>query len=342
MHDASTRRSERRIVSMRPLKSWRSRCSDVANRSRMCASGSSSSCRRTRSIVNLAFRSIAAAGAGLDEADLAVELAGQQLVGRDLVDLGEAQQPRHRDRALAPLVRAEHRRLELEARARLDVVQRQTFLAADRPQTFADPRSCVRHLRCPLARTRRLPRRSGCHRPSITAQSAARWIDNSTLRESHASHRFQHEPHRCGHPSHWSLSDAAASPRATEDGDRGDGRGRGPQHVRAERAAGAPTRRRSSSAGARPPSGPTSTVQPAARRRVGRRAPRRTPSRSATTRAGRGPRGRESRRPASTTGSRARRLCIAASRATTRRRATAALGLRRRPSARRRARCAPA
>ena len=56
------------------------------------------------------------------EVDLDVGVARQQLVGRDLVDLGEAQQPRHRDRPLAPLVRAEHRRLELEARPCLDVV----------------------------------------------------------------------------------------------------------------------------------------------------------------------------------------------------------------------------
>src|SRR5439155_4781192 len=61
--------------------------------------------------------------ARLDEADLALELTRQQLVGRYLVDLGEAKQPRHRDRTLAALVGAEHGRLELEARARLDVVQ---------------------------------------------------------------------------------------------------------------------------------------------------------------------------------------------------------------------------
>ena len=65
-------------------------------------------------------------------------VARQQLVRRDLVDLGEAQQAGHGDRPLAPLVRAEHRRLELEVRARLDVVQREPLLAADRPQPFAD------------------------------------------------------------------------------------------------------------------------------------------------------------------------------------------------------------
>ena len=98
--------------------------------------------------------------AGVDEADLAVELARQQLVGRDLVDLGEAQQPRDRDRALAALVRAEHRRLELETRTRLDVVQRQTLLPADRSKTLADSCPCVHHSEAPLARN--------CHR-------AAKW-----------------------------------------------------------------------------------------------------------------------------------------------------------------------
>ena len=50
MQAASTRRSERRIVSMRPLKSWRSSWIDDAKRESICASGSSTSCRRTRSI----------------------------------------------------------------------------------------------------------------------------------------------------------------------------------------------------------------------------------------------------------------------------------------------------
>jgi len=61
--------------------------------------------------------------ARLDQADLAVELTRQQLIGRDLVDLGQAQEARHRDGALAPLVGAEDRRFELETRAGLDVVE---------------------------------------------------------------------------------------------------------------------------------------------------------------------------------------------------------------------------
>ena len=92
-----------------------------------------------------------AAGA-LDEADLAVEVAGQELIGRNLVDLGQAQEAGNGDRPLAPLVRAEHRRLEFQARARFDVVERQTFLPADRPEALTDACSRRRHLLSPLAR----------------------------------------------------------------------------------------------------------------------------------------------------------------------------------------------
>ena len=104
----------------------------------ICASGSSTSCRRTRSIVKPCRPGRSTLAGAVDEADLALELAGQQLVGRHLVDLGQAQQPGHRDRPLAPLVGTEHRRLELEARARLDVVERQTLLTPDRPEALAD------------------------------------------------------------------------------------------------------------------------------------------------------------------------------------------------------------
>ena len=149
---ASTRRSERRIVSMRPLKSWRSSWIDDREPvESICASGSSSSCRRTRSIVKPLAWSIDAGGA-VDEADLALELPGQQLVGRHLVDLGQAQQPRHRDRPLAPLVGAEDRRLELEGRACFDVVKRQALLTPNRSESLADACSRRRHLLSPLAR----------------------------------------------------------------------------------------------------------------------------------------------------------------------------------------------
>ena len=75
----------------------------------------------------------------LGEVDLEVVGArGQQLVGRHPVELGQPEEARHRDRALTPLVGAEHRRLELLVGARLHVVERQALLAADRAQAFAD------------------------------------------------------------------------------------------------------------------------------------------------------------------------------------------------------------
>ena len=52
-----------------------------------------------------------------------VEAARQQLVGRNPVQLGEAQQTRDRDRTLAALVGTQHRRLELLAGPGLDVVE---------------------------------------------------------------------------------------------------------------------------------------------------------------------------------------------------------------------------
>ena len=79
------------------------------------------------------------------EVDLEVVAApGQQLVGGHAVELGEAEQARHRDRPLAPLVGAEHRGLELLVRARLHVVERQSLLAADRPEALADVTSVDR------------------------------------------------------------------------------------------------------------------------------------------------------------------------------------------------------
>ena len=62
---------------------------------------------------------------------------GRSWSGGHLVDLGEPEQPRHGDRALAPLVRAEDRCLELQVGARFDVVERKPLLATDRPQPFA-------------------------------------------------------------------------------------------------------------------------------------------------------------------------------------------------------------
>ena len=116
MQAASTRRSERRIVSMRPLKSWRSSWIDDAKRESICASGSSTSCRRTRSMAK-PFVQVDRALPWRPSTRLISpsKLAGQELVGRDFVDLGQAQQPRNRDRPLAALVRTQYRGLELEA-----------------------------------------------------------------------------------------------------------------------------------------------------------------------------------------------------------------------------------
>ena len=56
----------------------------------------------------------------------------EQLVGRDPVELREPEQPRHADRALAPLVGPEHRRLEFLVGACLHIVERQALLSANR------------------------------------------------------------------------------------------------------------------------------------------------------------------------------------------------------------------
>ena len=88
----------------------------------------------------------------VDEADLAVELTGQQLVGRHFVDLGEPQQAGHGDGPLAPLVGTEDRRLELEGRACFDVVKRQALLTPNRSESLADACSRRRHLLSPLTR----------------------------------------------------------------------------------------------------------------------------------------------------------------------------------------------
>ena len=64
--------------------------------------------------------------------------AGQELVGRHPVELGEPQEARHRDRPLAPLVGTEDRGLEFLVGAGLDVVQRQALLPPDRAQALSD------------------------------------------------------------------------------------------------------------------------------------------------------------------------------------------------------------
>ena len=76
---------------------------------------------------------------GLGEVDVDVVVAPrEELVGGHAIELREPEEPGHRDGTLTPLVRAEHRRFELLVRPRLDVVQRQALLAADRAQPFPD------------------------------------------------------------------------------------------------------------------------------------------------------------------------------------------------------------
>ena len=67
-----------------------------------------------------------------------VLVEGEQLIDRDPVETGQALQPGHRDGPLAPLVGAQHRRLELLVRLGLDLLERQALLAADTAQALAD------------------------------------------------------------------------------------------------------------------------------------------------------------------------------------------------------------
>src|SRR5260370_15266786 len=73
----------------------------------------------------------------LGEIDLGARVPGEQVIPEDLVDLGEAKQPLHRDRPFASLVGAQNRRLEFGRREGLDVAERQTFLLPDRAQPLA-------------------------------------------------------------------------------------------------------------------------------------------------------------------------------------------------------------
>ena len=65
-----------------------------------------------------------------------VGTAGQELVDRHPVELRQPVEPGQRQGALAAFVGAQHRRLELLRGLRLDVMQRQPLLLADRPQPF--------------------------------------------------------------------------------------------------------------------------------------------------------------------------------------------------------------
>ena len=131
---ARTRRSSLRMVSICPLKSWRCSWMVAAYRAITAASSSSISCRRTRSMVKPSpitptgsVRSISRSCA-----------PGQELVGRHAIQLGEPEQPGHRDRPLPPLVGAEDRRLELLIGPGLHIVEGQALLPSNCPKAFAD------------------------------------------------------------------------------------------------------------------------------------------------------------------------------------------------------------
>src|SRR5512132_3050774 len=95
--------------------------------------------------------------------DADVRGPGQQLIPRDLVDLGQPEEARDGDRPLAPLVRPEHGSLELHARTRLDVMERQALLAPDRAQPLPD--DCPTHDHtAPLSLSRSAPQRASLAR----------------------------------------------------------------------------------------------------------------------------------------------------------------------------------
>src|SRR5439155_16894157 len=189
---------------------------------------------------------------------------------RHLVDLGQAQEARDGDRPLAAPVRAEHRRLELERRARFDVVEGQTLLAPNCPEALTHACSGRRHLISSLAPLRSPPvmrsawsRCTPRSRELITVhfRGHQRTVGNdrtSTLRESHASPRSQHQPRERGfvHISHSRHTRPALSIKIATAaiGAVSALRTYGPS----PKCGISPTRARS--LGAKPPSGPTSTV----------------------------------------------------------------------------------
>src|SRR5262249_49851806 len=124
------------------------------------------------------------------------------------VDLREAEQPGHRDGPLATFVRTEHGGLELEGRASFDVVEGQPFLTPNCPEALTDACSGRRHLISPLARLLppEMPSASllqyamAAHRSAVSLLGRGRTVGDdrtSTLRESHASPRSQHQPRGC-------------------------------------------------------------------------------------------------------------------------------------------------
>ena len=144
------------------------------------------------------------------------DVARQQLVGRDVVELGQPHEARHRECPLAPLVGAEDRGLELLAGPRLDLVQRQALLAADRPKAVPD-------LRADRWSLSALP--AGAAAPAPVPAPLPRRIRGGWP--------FRHAA--------WSVAAGALGRRARRHGHR---RGLGPQHVGADGEASHPGRRR--------------------------------------------------------------------------------------------------
>ena len=68
--------------------------------------------------------------------------AGQELVDGDSIELGQALQAGDGDRPFSALVRAEHGGLELVLRLGLHVLQRETLLTPDTPESFSHT-ACV-------------------------------------------------------------------------------------------------------------------------------------------------------------------------------------------------------
>ena len=146
-----TRRSSERIVSTWPLKSWRWTWT-VARKRR--SSSRSGPCTSERPEVDddlerLAFGigtlAVAADLARARRRDLA-RLRRQELVDRHVVELRQPLQARHRDRALTPLVGAEHRGLELQPRGLLDRLEREPLLASHSAQASTDRDGVLRVL----------------------------------------------------------------------------------------------------------------------------------------------------------------------------------------------------
>ena len=164
--------------------------------------------------------------------------------------------------------------------------------------------------------------------PICTAVAALRIADPtfeftrrspSTATQASAQQVADTECTKSDHPvSRWVVGGAARAwtPAPASAAAHGQRRGLGPQHVGARRRGGAGRRGSASSSAAKPPSGPTPGSSRPGRGRASSAG--RAPSRSATTRPGPAGQVDEPAGTASTAGSRARRHCSAASRATRR------------------------